>query len=372
MTRAPQPCSPTAVPSTLTVRVKPCGCGAIQGDQCDCAEFAAEAKRLFAPQPAQTQDRRPDHGAPCSAPPTTQGAPLLTTEELPRYGFETLLVMAGLANQPMLNRDRRQLAPGQKPVACYWSGHADVLLYKAADAVDMPPLSPGRQRRYDEARTCAACGERSKFTFEKGRDRNRYCQPCQEPAAKRLFLAERAADRPLITEWAAGVIDDPNVILGAYGYHQYWTEMHVQDLAGTVLISTRARHNVRDVDPEHPHAAELAELSPRRLVDQFAALAGRRLLSWTSSHAPRLDTEWDEFGQPTHQATRVAHGDEISPWWNRWVGKPAGSSYRHNPWLEHQPTPWDPQESINLMRHALAEMASGKPAQAATPSGSAS
>ncbi len=35
-----------AVPSRFTVQLRPC-CGALPGDVCDCAQFAADATRLF-------------------------------------------------------------------------------------------------------------------------------------------------------------------------------------------------------------------------------------------------------------------------------------------------------------------------------------
>ncbi len=42
------PASPPAEGGTVTLAVKSCRCGVLVGEVCDCASFAAEARRVFA------------------------------------------------------------------------------------------------------------------------------------------------------------------------------------------------------------------------------------------------------------------------------------------------------------------------------------
>jgi hypothetical protein len=272
-----------------------------------------------------------------------------------------------MANQTMLKRHRRQLTDGQQPVGCYWSGHDYVYLYRAADAVDMPPLSPGRQRRYDAARTCAECGTRALHPFERGDDGGRYCQPCQGPVHQRLWDQARAADKPVIAEWARGVLTDPTVILGATRSGQYYREVHVADVAGTVLLDAKVYYStgVR-ADPgwlAKLHEQDPDTVSPADLVTEVAALAGRRPVTWWPSTDLRdLAVEFDTDGRPLGGMLGTANGDQFGSWYDRWVGKLAGSTYRYHPSLAHQPPPWEPAEQVARMRTLLAEMAAGRPA----------
>jgi hypothetical protein len=41
----------TKVPSRFAVPLKPCGCGVLAGEECDCLQFAADAERLFRESP---------------------------------------------------------------------------------------------------------------------------------------------------------------------------------------------------------------------------------------------------------------------------------------------------------------------------------
>lgn len=289
------------------------------------------------------------------------------------YGFETLLKLNGLATASMLKRHRRRPADGQEPVACYWSGHDYVRLYREADAVDMPPLSPGRQRLYDQARTCAECGKKSLIAFNKGRDNRRYCEPCQDPVHERLWREERARDRPIIAEWARGVLADPTVVLGVCKKRQYWQEVLVVDLDGQVLLQANVRYYRRGIEQGRlDELAAAGSISPGDIVDQVAALADRRVVCWWSStDLHGLATEFDEdgWGRPGPLAT--AGSDHLGPWYTRWVGKLAGSSHRYHPQLAPQSPPFEPAEQIARMRAVLTLMAeqpaADTPAPADTP-----
>lgn len=294
------------------------------------------------------------------------------TEGLPVYGFEGLLKLAGFASQTMLKSERRQLADGQKPTAQYWSGHAWVLLYQASDAVDMPPLSPGRQRLYDKARTCAMCGATRKGTYEKGRDGERYCATCQKPAAEQLWQREREADRPAVVEWARGVLADPTVVLGAFQYQTYWRENIVVDLGGAVLLDAEIRHNLSEPDESHPQVEALRCRSPLAAMDQIEALRGRRMIAWHTDSAPALVTSWDDNSWPAAYATKVERTDALGGWYDRWIGelRPNGS-YLYHPQLHHQHwAPRDPRECVARMRELLTEMASGEQPAATAPQSS--
>ncbi|WP_436528594.1 hypothetical protein [Actinoplanes sp. HUAS TT8] len=280
------------------------------------------------------------------------------TQGLPIYDFKALLTIAGLATQQMLRQDRRQLAKDQQATGQYWSGHAWILLYRAADAVDMPPLSPGRQRLYDKARTCADCGATRKDTHPRGRDGERYCGTCQGPAAERLWQRERAADRPAVAAWARSVLDDPTVIFGAREYEPDWTKNLIVDRNGQVLLDASIRHYITEPDPRHPYAEDLALMSPLAVIDQVTALRGRRLIAWEAHSAPELVTSFDDRGWPAAHAAQVASGDAFGRWLDRWLGDlEPNSSYLHHPRLKQQRAPRDPAECVALMRRLLPQMA---------------
>lgn len=268
-------------------------------------------------------------------------------KDLPVYDFTTLLNIAGLATQPMLRRDRRQLAEGQKPEGQYWTGQGWVRLYKTADAVDMPPLSPGRQRLYDKARTCAMCGTTSKFTFPKGRDGERYCVTCQTPAAKRLFERERAED--------------------AQERHPLWTRNLAVDLDGTVLLDAEIRYNFGEPFDDHPQVDDLRQRSPLAAIDRIKALTGRRMIAWWPTNAPDMVTSFTVDGMPAAFATRVHGGDSFGRIYDRWVGElDQSSSYlAPTPRLKQHAPPRSAQECVTRMRELLTEMAAGFPQEAA-------
>lgn len=71
-------------------------------------------------------------------------------KDVPVYGWESILRLAGLATTRMLREDRKQPPPGQKPAAQYWATHSYAPLYRIDEAVDLPPLSPGRQHMEGE------------------------------------------------------------------------------------------------------------------------------------------------------------------------------------------------------------------------------
>lgn len=281
-------------------------------------------------------------------------------EGLPVHNFDSLLREAGLATVTMLRKHRREPAPGQRPVACYWTGHGFALLYRAAEAVDMPPLSPGRQRLYDAARTCADCGARSVDPWEQGRDKKRYCSTCLRPAAERLWRAERAADRPVIAGWARGVLDDPTAVLATQHRRQYWVDVLFMDVAGTVLLDAHVRWYARDPERVREQPELFAgSVNPREIAGEVAALAGRRLIAWRHWDAPELWIEWDERGEGAMPGPRVKSGDDLGSWWDRWVGDVNGGSYLYGPRLAQQPRPYDGRELLDRMRGQLAEMAAG-------------
>jgi hypothetical protein len=283
-------------------------------------------------------------------------------EGLPCYGFESLLDLAGLATVTMLRRHRRQPADGQQPVACYWTGHDWALLYQAADAVGMAPLSAGRQRLYDLACTCAECGAKALDPFERGDDGQRYCQSCQGPVHQRLWEQARAADRLVVAAWAREVLGDATVVLGGCRGRDYYREVYAADLAGTVLLDVKLRYSTDlRVDPDWLASQRFAgTVSPGDLVDQVAALAARRPVTWWPSVDLRdLAVEFDDQGRGIGGVLATADGDRFGDRYARWVGDLHGASYRYQPTVAHQPPPWDPREQVDRMRELLAEMACG-------------
>lgn len=275
-------------------------------------------------------------------------------EGLPIYGFETLLRKLGLATAGMLKQHRRRQAESQRPVACYWTGHAYANLYNEAEAVDLPPLPPGRQRRYDEARTCAECGKRALDPFGKGRDDRRYCSPCQGPVHERLWREERAADRPVIAAWAREVLADPRTVLAGVRSDTYWREVFVIDVAGREVLDARVRHHDAAPDPAHPRAAELSLMpSPSEML---AALDEGRVISWW----------WTTSPPSADGRSVVAEGDLFGRWWARWVGELApGATYRFHPRVADQSPPVDSAEQAGRMLELLHEMSAWQSAAVA-------
>lgn len=281
---------------------------------------------------------------------------------VPVYGQETILGLAGLASVTMLRADRREPAPGQKPVACTWTGYRYMLLYRADEAVAMAPMSPGRQRLYDANRTCARCSKTSKWPWERERDGRRYCPGCSGPAMKELWETERAQDRPVITRWAAGVVGDPKVILAARRNHLYWQRWHIEDLGGEVLLAANVRDTDLPVEEDHPMRAEPGfetTVSLADIADQVAALADRRMLAWDAWIAPRLSLAPREDGKWGDPVVVVARTDEVGGWWSRWVGRPCGPYTQHHLKVVPQQPPWDPAEQVAHMRQAILAMAAG-------------
>lgn len=293
---------------------------------------------------------------------------------LPTYNFDDLLKIAGFASISTLKSERRQLAEGQDPIGQYWSGHAWVMLYRAADAVDMPPLSPGRQRLYDKNRTCAMCGTNRTDPLPKGRDGERYCGACQRPAGERLWRREREADRPAVAEWARGVLADPAVVLAAMDRHPLWTRDLVVTLDGTVLLDAEIRHNLGDPYEGHPEREALLARSPLAVMDKVEKLRERRLVAWWPTTAPRLVTSSDKNGWSVTRATEVGKDDVLGRWYDRWIGEISHEDAylsQHPALKSHQPPGANAEDSIARMRAILAELAAGEApgATEAKPSG---
>lgn len=282
-------------------------------------------------------------------------------EGVPIYGWEGILHLAGLATAGMLKRDRKRPGDGQKPVGQYFTGYEYAPLYRLDEAVDLPPLSPGRQRLYDANRTCARCGARSKAPWEKGRDGKRYCYGCQEPAAEELWHREQVERTKASAAWAREILADESVVLLAVRSRQYWREVYAADLAGAVLLDAKVRYS-QTVAEGNPKADELAATSgPADVLDRVLALASRRLVTWRSDAGAELSWLLNpaSLGREVDLELRLAtaSGDHFGRRYDNWVGKLAGGSYRWNPTVATVPAPWEPAELVATMRTALAEMA---------------
>lgn len=266
---------------------------------------------------------------------------------LPVHTFDSLLREVGLASKTMLKQHRREPGAEQKPVACYWSGHEYVKLYRSAEAVDMSPLSPGRQKRYDDNRTCAECTKKALDPWEKSLDGKRYCDACHEPAAERWWFAQRAADRSKVAEWAREILADPTTVLAAAVGAAMKRTVHVVDLADAVVFAADVRHGDNPIDPTHPFADELAGTVPTS--DQAAALDGRRVVAWNG------------WTCPYRGGLNVgASGDLVGRWWSRWVGEPSSRNFRYDPRVTDQPPPDGTlADQVAVMRSRLEEMAGG-------------
>lgn len=283
-------------------------------------------------------------------------------EGLPAYGFEGLLGLCDLATVTMLRRDRRQPADDQKPVACYWTGHDYALLWKASEARAMPALSPGRQARWDEARRCAGpgCGKTFKSPVARGRDGKRYCEPCQEPAAERLWHTEQAARTVASAEWAREIMADERTVL-VHEETDWWSyAVHAEDLAGAVLVDLRVRG--RDGSGRDPTPEQLAcSIALPDVGDRLAVLADRRIVSWWERTSGNLAATLRSMDMDPGVRMRPANGDSFGKRYANWVGRRAthSSSFRFNYGVQEQYPTGAPVDVLERMRGALDEMAAG-------------
>lgn len=279
-----------------------------------------------------------------------------SADVIPVFGFEDGLFLAGLATKEMLGHERRAPAPDQKPAARYWSGHDWVMLWKTDDAVAKPALSPGRAQRWNLNRTCARCSATSKRgPFTVGVDGKRYCWPCQEPAAEAHWEAGCAAERPALTEWAAGVLANPDraVLVAQRWRGAGWgVDLLAVSLTGEVIVD--ATILCREESRQHvPEAESDSALLIHEISTQLDRLDGRRLIAWwpTTSLGSLSVEGFDWAGLQT------AAGDFFGTHWRKWVGKAKGS-YLH-PYPAETPPPHAAADQIEAMRDGLAEMASG-------------
>jgi hypothetical protein len=285
-----------------------------------------------------------------------QGRPLYRFDDLPA---------AQLATESMLRRGRRRLVQGQPPIASYmvFSGKDYAPLYAVADTALAAPLSPARQAARDTARTCARCGRRVAGPFSapyaKGADGSRYCDPCQEPAAKECWDAQRAADRTAAAEWARGVLQDPTVLLVYSAATRPSSALRVETLDGQVLIGTIVQPDLDRIYWDHrlsgaPDRSQYTE--PADLVDQVRGLSGHRLITAWSDLSTLNNVM--KLAVPGLDPLQVSDGDDFSDRWDRWHGEHQGGSYRFTlQRIKHQQLPYEPDRIIKTMRDGLAVMA---------------
>lgn len=278
------------------------------------------------------------------------------------------LPAAQLATVTMLKHRRLRPAEGQKPIASYMMPRGYAELFAVADSVAMPPLPPSRQAAWDLARTCAHCKARADQPHGKGHDGQRYCEPCQEPAAERRWHAERAADRARAQAWARDVLDDSDALLVYFSGTWQNFDLRVETLSGQVVISAslwaglNARRNAGRLG--YGAAEELARFTdPEDVVDQVRQLAEHRLVECFFG----LDGLERRMGEAGAEVTLpVREGDVFSPHWDGWVGeRPRGGSvpYRSHPGVKRQQLPYESAEVLAYVRDGLLRMA-GRPAPA--------
>lgn len=291
---------------------------------------------------------------------------------IPAFGFEDGCRAAGLATRGMLDDERREPAWGQKPAAYYWTGHDYALLWRYDDTVAKPPLSPGRQARYDANRTCARCRAKSKRPWQVARNSKRYCPKCTKPAMQELWAAERAAERPGLEAWARELLADERAVLVAGRGRQWVVELRAETPGGEILVDALVVH-----PHMWPEAAERmpAELRARAIeveqaVDLLAPLGGRRLVSWWQSsdlvNACLNLMAQEPGGRGLHDLgfLRVDPGDQLGNRYARWVGEPNGSvEYAHTS-VRQIPPAFEPGELCAQMRAAVLAMAAREPAEA--------
>lgn len=282
-------------------------------------------------------------------------------EGVPAYSYEGILRLAGLATSGMLKRDRKRPADRQKPVGQYFTGFEYHGLYKLDEVVDLPPLSPGRQRAYDRNRTCAHCGAKQKIPFAVGDDGKRYCEPCQEPASKRLFEVQQAERRKASAAWAREVLADERTVL-VHEETDWWsTSLRAEAPTGELLADWRVR------DPHYGYADKEQPFTDEQLACSVAPadvdvllvrmLAARRLVPWWDRSGGEL-TRLLRLVDVDVPAMRQGNGDSFGKRYSNWLGQRWGGPYRHRvDSIAAQQPPREAADVLAKMRSALAEMA---------------
>ncbi|GAA2685390.1 hypothetical protein [Nonomuraea recticatena] len=271
-----------------------------------------------------------------------------------RYGD---LPVAQLATMTMLRRTRRRPADGQQPIASYMIYRGYAPLYSVADSVELPPLPPSRQAARDLTRTCARCGAKSDRPWEKGRDGQRYCGDCFEPAAEAWWRQQCAVGREAAQAWARDVLADPATLL-VYAPGEYpRVRLRAETLDGQVVVDVhlwRGFNEQRAADRLKwwPEQERDRYTDPADAVDLVRRLDGHRLVA---AYAPlgvrHVMNGVDDFDP------HVAEGDQFRNRWDAWKAEHPGGLFRHSTRVKHQQLPYDPDELIGFMRAGLVEMA---------------
>ncbi|GAB4590139.1 hypothetical protein Ntsu_79710 [Nocardia sp. IFM 10818] len=309
---------------------------------------------------------------------------------LPIHRSDTLPA-AALATKSMLaTRYRMRPADGQRPVALYYALRDYFPLYVIDDAEPMAALSPSRQAAWEAVRTCARCGDRGLEPYPVAGDGGRYCPPCDGSAAdeawtRGLELAQRAA-----TEWAGGVVTDPNAVIVACQREWAFTRLvALETVYGQVV------HDLitpTDVDEERASEQVPHNYTPWPEVAQaLAALKHRRIISensWRLVHLARAMAEAGTLepallGTGEDWASRT--GDGLARWYGYWLSQPeytpAADGARWGRWWQGtitlrgrqrstEPVPagaaYDPVARCRSDLGLLREMAAGLPSRERT------
>ncbi|MEV4020204.1 hypothetical protein AB0J35_57980 [Nonomuraea angiospora] len=269
-----------------------------------------------------------------------------------------------LATDTMLRRMRRRRRDGQAPIASYMLNKGYAPLYAVADAEELPPLSPVRQEAWDRARTCALCGatRSAGAPYGLGHDQQRYCEPCQEPAAERFFRAQHAERREAAAAWAREVLADPGAPLLVVA-RPWYPSLHLMyaNLAGEVLFDHRLQPSWNDREPDSvqppapgtPCYVDAVDVAPQ-LRD---VLTARRLIVW--------DYELDHLEHFLSDAVAgtvtlpIRDGDRFARHWSGWLGErdlSGPTAYRHNVRFRRPRWPDTPAETIATMCEGLRQM----------------
>jgi hypothetical protein len=213
-------------------------------------------------------------------------------------------------------------------------------LYEIAHTLDLPPLSPAQQARWDSARTCAECGLTSVDPLFLGPDkRTRWCSSHQDLPWRRLWEERVARGRAEAAAWAAEVLSDPTAVLCASFAGSRGALVRVEGLSGRVLVDVRVR-------PEPPGGLrpEWIEGLPGEVVDTATAIdrltpiSGCRGIHWGGSD---LAWVWGVLGTVMPKSVPA---DRFGARWADWLAvrettpylDPAAAPYRQRHQVRRQ------------------------------------
>lgn len=258
----------------------------------------------------------------------------------PVYSYG-ILPVEHLASRTMLRTEqRRQPAPGQKPIAEYRLRRGTADLYAVADTKPMPQLSDNRADAWTRARTCHRCSKPGPRPFPSHADGGRYCSACREQLAVDRWTEQSRAAQDDAALWARAVLDDPAAILITHDREWKIRRIRAETVAGTVIADVRVRtfddlgmlayHSDGPTEIADREAAYAGSIGPAGYAETAPALAVSRIIGW--------DYNCRQTGHGMTHVADIALDDVVEDRLALWSG--VSSPHRFGDYFQSPRIPW--------------------------------